>query len=267
MGLQKGEVYLQGPKTHAMKRIMSWYKTMDDIKYIHTENVHNLAAPSVVVPLVMKLVKPSSVLDVGCGTGTWLKVFRQQGIKDVIGVDGDYVNRSQLVIDETEFRNADLMQPLDLGRKFDLVVSLEVAEHLEEPHADPFVDSLIRHSDVILFSAAIKGQGGFNHVNEQFAPYWAKKFEARGFNFYDVIRPGIWWNNQVDWWYKQNIFLVSRHNFGTSVPHDQLLSGYHPDWYKGKEDLFKRMESGACGIKFGLDILKRAIKYKLNGKK
>src|SRR5690348_6943322 len=95
-----------------------------------------LQSARVIVPLVLKQIRPKSVLDVGCGQGIWLMAFREQGIEDLWGVDGDYVDRQQLKIPADRFLARDLSQPLDLGRTFDLVVSLEVAEHLKPPAAD-----------------------------------------------------------------------------------------------------------------------------------
>ena len=144
--------------------------------YIHTEAIHNLSAPRVIVPIVLEMIKPNSILDVGCGIGTWLKVFEEYGVDDYLGIDGDYVDRSTLKISEKRFLPNDLRKRWSLNRKFDLVVSLEVAEHLPEEVADLFVSTLSAHGDTILFSAAIPGQGGQNHVNEQWPTYWQKKF-------------------------------------------------------------------------------------------
>lgn len=178
--------------------------------YIHTEDIHNLDAPRDIVPLIMDLVKPKSVLDVGCGTGTWLKVFEEHGVENYLGVDGDYVERNHLKIPLSKFMTHDLRHELNVHKKFDLVVSLEVAEHLPETCADDFVNSLVRHGDVIMFSAAIPGQGGQNHLNEQWPEYWSRKFSRHGFYFHDTIRPIIWNSSNINWWYKQNTFLVTK---------------------------------------------------------
>ena len=163
----------------------------------------------VLVPLVLDLTEPRSVLDVGCGTGTWLALCREHGVDDVVGVDGPWVHPAQLLIPEERFRNHDLQQPLDLGRRFDLAISLEVAEHVPEELADAFVASLTRHSDAVMFSAAIPFQGGTGHVNEQWPAYWAEKFAARGYLAVDCLRPRIWDDARVVWWYAQNTILYA----------------------------------------------------------
>jgi SAM-dependent methyltransferase len=163
-----------------------------------------------VAPLVIDLVAPRSVVDVGCGEGGWAAAFRDGGVEDVWGVDGDYVDRSKLRIASERFLARNLEEPLRLDRTFDLVVSLEVGEHLPERCARPFVGSLTELAPVILFSAAICGQGGTHHVNEQWPEYWAALFAERGYLCFDAIRRGIWDDREVAWWYRQNTFLYVR---------------------------------------------------------
>ena len=201
------------------------------VKYIHTTEVHNLNAPGEVVPYLIELFKPESVLDVGCGTGTWLKVFHDHGVKDIKGLDGDFVNiqllRENLSVEQ--FHAAELAAPFDLKRKFDLVISLEVAEHLPETAANKFIESLTKHADTIVFSAALPGQGGQNHLNEQWKKYWIDKFSALNFKVYDILREKFWNNNKVDWWYKQNMLVFSRKDL-SSIPasHQLILEAIHP---------------------------------------
>lgn len=179
-------------------------------KYIHDEDVHNYKAANEIVPVIIKWLKPYSVIDVGCGIGTWLSVFKDEGVSRVYGVDGDYVDRKQLVISETDFLPKDLEQPLELKNRYDLVVSLEVAEHLSENSAQSFINSLCNLGNTILFSAAITAQGGQNHINEQAPNFWIKKFEDNGYKLFDVLRPKFWDNQNVDWWYKQNIMIFTK---------------------------------------------------------
>src|SRR6266852_8889948 len=113
----------------------------------------------VVVPRLLASLPLRSVVDFGCGQGAWLSVWRSAGVS-VVGVDGPYVDPSQLLIDATAFHAADLAEPIDLGRRFDLVQSLEVAEHLSASRARRFVDTLTAHGSCVLFSAAVPGQGG-----------------------------------------------------------------------------------------------------------
>lgn len=232
--------------------------------YVHTEDVHNTRAASQVVPYLMDTFRPSSVLDVGCGTGTWLKVFSQHHVQTLQGVDGDYIDMSKLVIPAEWLQKHDLTKPLDLQRKFDLVISFEVAEHLPEQYAQTFVDTLTRHSDLVVFSAAIPGQVGQNHFNEQWQSYWVKLFAAKGYHCYDIIRPLFWNNKDVDLWYRQNILVYSKKelHFDEAV----LLDLIHPAlWQMRNEKIasyelqLKRIKEGKVGLFFPLKSFFRSL--------
>lgn len=205
---------------------------MIDKTYIHEEAVHNYKAAKIVLPILIQSFSHKSILDVGCGTGTWLKVAKELGVHEVVGIDGEYVDRSLLLqnLDEKEFLATDLSFPFQLNRQFDLLICLEVAEHLKESSADTFVSSLILHSDLILFSAAIPLQGGQNHLNEQTPDYWIKKFRDHGFYVYDPIRPLVWDSEDVDVWYKQNIFLFSRKKL--ELPSPKYTHIVHPELFR-----------------------------------
>lgn len=163
-----------------------------------------------VIPLIREAVGPvRSVLDVGCGIGTWLAEWASSGVHDLMGVDGDYIDRSELLIPSERFRSADLTRPFDLGRTFDAVISLEVAEHLPESAAGMFVETLTRHAPVVVFSAAVPCQTGLGHVNEQWQSYWAAKFAKAGYDAFDVIRWRVWDNAEISFWYRQNIVIYA----------------------------------------------------------
>jgi SAM-dependent methyltransferase len=200
----------------------------------------SLSSARAVLPLVMELIRPASVVDVGCGTGAWLSVFREQGVDKVRGVDGPWVDQDMLLIPSEHFVCSELDKPLPLSGHFDLVMSLEVAEHLPEQNAAAFVASLTGLGDVVLFSAAIPGQGGTHHVNEQWPEYWAALFEEQGFLAIDCIRNRVWRDEQVEWWYAQNMLLFVRRSGLNHYPqllgewdgHARLpLSLVHPKQY------------------------------------
>jgi SAM-dependent methyltransferase len=169
-----------------------------------------MRSADVIVPMMMEWVRPASVVDVGCGMGGWLATFARHGVKDFVGVDGDYVDQTRLDIAQDRFMPRDVAQPLRLGRTFDLVVSLEVAEHLPQQSADAFVESLTSLGPVVLFSAAIPLQGGRGHVNEQWPRYWADLFDRRGYAAIDCVRRRVWEDDDVQWWYAQNTILYVR---------------------------------------------------------
>lgn len=167
------------------------------------------ASARTVARLLLGELQVGSLLDVGAGHGAWAAEWMAAGVPDVLAVDGDYVARDRLAIPGERFRAHDLSQPLDLGRRFDLVQSLEVAEHLPGNKAETFVDSLTRHGDVVLFSAAVPHQGGEHHVNEQPLGYWRAKFAARGYAAYDWLRPRIAADGEVMPWYRFNSLLYA----------------------------------------------------------
>lgn len=164
-----------------------------------------------VVPCVFDYVRPATVIDVGCGTGAWLSVFAEHGIEGW-GVDGEWIERESLLFPAERFTAGDLERPLDVHRQFDLVVSLEVGEHLRPQSAEIFVESLTRLGPVLLFSAAVPQQGGTHHVNEQWPDYWVARFARHGYVLIDCLRTRLWDNDRVEWWYAQNTMFYARHD-------------------------------------------------------
>lgn len=208
-----------------------------------------------VVPIILPLVQPKSIVDVGCGDGTWLATFRDFGVDDTVGLDGDYVDRRQLQIPQHQFRATDLSLPFGLPRTFDLAVSLEVAEHLPPQSAEVFVDSLTKLAPVVLFSAAIPLQGGTQHLNEQWPDYWAALFKTRGYLAIDCIRGRIWANERVEWYYAQNILLFAGADRVREDPNLQLeyektnpqqLAVVHPRGY---------LHPVQCGVRNAVRLL------------
>ena len=131
------------------------------------------------------------------------------GRASVLVLDGDYVERAQLRVPVEMFGATDLSRPFRLGRGFDLVISLEVGEHLPPEVASDFVGSLVAHSDMVMFSAAIPRHGGVHHVNEQWPSYWRQLFAEHEYQLFDVIRPRIWSDRRVAFWYRQNMLLFA----------------------------------------------------------
>lgn len=185
----------------------------------------------VVVTRLYSGVLPQSVIDVGCGRGVWAAEWRRRGVAQCLGVDGEYVSRSSLLIPETDFLARDLTKPFDLGRRFDLVQCLEVAEHVPSNAAAVLIDTLVRHGDIVIFSAAVPGQGGEHHVNERPFKYWRSLFHSRGYRMYDAVRPSLRGRHDIEPWYRYNAFVFANDSgltsLNPSVPASCLEEG-HP---------------------------------------
>lgn len=199
-----------------------------DKKFYGDMHDANLESARIVIPLVLNyLASVDSVVDVGCGRGVWLQACTENNIKKIFGVDGSWVQESDLVIPTESFEHQALDTDFTLDKKADLAISLEVAEHLPPESADHFVHVLTLIAPVVLFSAAIPGQGGTNHLNEQWPQYWADKFLSRGYVPVDVLRRQLWQREDVAFFYAQNILLFVKEDKLTEYPelHSEITNG------------------------------------------
>ena len=190
-----------------------------DTKFMQYAANSSSDAAAIVTGNLQKNLQLTSVLDVGCAHGTWLKSWANAGVASIHGIDGSYVDTTALVIPPDCFTNTDLDKGFDLGRQFDLVQSLEVGEHINRQSADLFAGDIASHAKkFVMFSAAPPGQGGEFHVNEQPFEFWRKKFADQGFAVFDCIRPMIADNRSVSFWYRYNTFFYARRNFVIDLP-------------------------------------------------
>jgi SAM-dependent methyltransferase len=224
------------------------YAYGDDF-FTYIEEGARLSA-QVIVPLIGDLLNVASVLDVGCGLGVWLMEWRNRGVSDIVGVDGAYVDETRLAIPREQFIKCDLSQPFTLRRRFDLIQSLEVGEHLAEAHADIYVTNLTAHGDVVLFSAAVPGQGGEFHVNERPYAYWRDKFAAQGFRTFDWLRPRVCRAADVEPWYRYNTLIFARdvalnrarpELLETEIPHNQPVPTWAPLSWRVRNSILARL--------------------------
>lgn len=189
-----------------------------DQQFFQYTNEVSAESAKVVVPLVFDALRPSSVLDLGCGCGVWLRQWLRTGAGEVVGVDGSYVSERDLVIPNDSFVAHDLKEPLALGRRFDLAQSLEVAEHLPESRSLGFVQDLCRHADVVVFGAAPPGQGGEHHINEQPHNFWRELFSAERYEPFDFIRPTVLDRVEVAPWHRYNPLLYVKSDRVAELP-------------------------------------------------
>jgi len=212
-------------------------------QFYANQSTDSYRAARVMLPTIFELVHPDSVVDVGCGVGTWLAAAGELGARKLVGYEGDWVEVGMLRDRRIELRRQDLEQPIASTERFDLAMSLEVAEHLSAGRADSLVDDLCRLSERVLFSAAVPGQGGVNHINEQWQDYWAEAFERRGYRPLDIVRPAFWSDHSLPVHYRQNMFLyvspsawdeLQASHAGTDLTPTWPLNVVHPDMHMDK---------------------------------
>lgn len=195
------------------------------------------AAASIVLPLLFERWRPQSVVDVGCGVGTWCAAAMDLGVPDCVGIDGPHVPLADLRIPPHFFIRHDLVERLPVRRKADLAICLEVAEHLPADRAATLVADLCAVADIVLFSGALPYQGGTRHVNEHWAEYWATLFANNGFAPFDVLRDRIWHDRRIPPWYRQNVIVFAKPDAALqklgleSASNPSALSKIHPEMY------------------------------------
>jgi SAM-dependent methyltransferase len=167
---------------------------------------------------------PDSVVDVGCGRGTWLAICKELGVKRLVGFDGSWVTQEMMLDPAIEFRSVNLADEGVVSGFYDLALSMEVAEHLPPEASDKFISTLVRVSNAVLFSAAFVAQPGTNHINTRPHSFWAKKFLANGYLLFDIFRQEFWDNEKVEPWYRQNTFLYVK---PVHPLHDALIRDGH----------------------------------------
>jgi|GEM_PF-185343 len=220
-------------------------KDFYDTRFFDNHTRRSLLSARAILPPIFEKLHPKTVVDVGCGEGTWLRAATELGSSKVLGIDGGYIDRSKLLIAPEDFLSGDL-ETLRVASilatasrpPFDLVMCLEVAEHLSYNRAESFVEDLAGLGDVILFSAAIPFQYGTNHINEQWPEFWALLFRARGFLCFDWLRRRFWTHPDVDWWYAQNVLMFVREDTPAAavLPSESLVAGgslslVHPETF------------------------------------
>ena len=209
-----------------------------DHEFYNDQRLGSQQSADVIVPLVLAMFPAKSVLDVGCGVGTWLNSFERNGVEDVTGLDGDYVSRESLVIPARRFKPTDLTADFGIEKVYDVACCLEVVEHLPPNAGGRLVLKLCQAAPVVMFSAAIPGQSGTDHVNEAWQDHWRLLFEDRGYRAVDMVRPAVWNDHRVKWWYQQNTLVyVDEDMLRTrseikAVDAGTSLNAVHVDCYK-----------------------------------
>ncbi|MES1926324.1 class I SAM-dependent methyltransferase [Salinisphaera sp. T31B1] len=224
--------------------------------------------------LVAEVVPPiRSAVDIGCGVGTWLSVLANRGVERLQGFDGPWVADELLEIRRDQFARRDLSKEIARpDQRYDLAISLEVAEHLPADSADTFVRSLTNQSDFVLFSAAIPHQGGKHHVNEQWIEYWVDRFQSHDYVGLDVLRMPLWSDERIQRWYRQNAVLFAAR---TRVPELTLprpcselapVSLVHPRTLEYRFARQQREKAKSQSLKGSWTLFRRALRQSVGGR-
>jgi len=212
----------------------------------------SLQSARVIIPILLQYFPVRSVVDIGCGIGAWLKVFEENGVRNILGVDGPHVDQALLEIQSKVFLAADLRTELRLTDRYDLAMSLEVAEHLPEELSTSFVTKLTEAAPIVLFSAAVPGQPGLQHINMQWQDYWRAIFGGRGYVALDIVRPAVWGRGDVDYWYQQNTILYCHYTIAATrsdlpwASEKTSLNIVHPALYEQKTKEYEEAIRALC---------------------
>ena len=161
----------------------AYMRLLKDSRFNEDELSMASLRPQHLLDAVLDRYHPSSFLDVGCGVGYGLQYVVAKGV-ECLGLEGSKAALAASPVPEL-IRLTNLNHAVNLGRKFDLVWSFEVAEHIHPVYTDVFLETLTKHGDVIAMSAARPGQGGCGHFNEQPPSYWIERLEKRGYRHID----------------------------------------------------------------------------------
>lgn len=163
--------------------------------------------------VIVKFIHPGSVIDLGCGCGTYLLPFREEGI-ECLGLELSKEGLKRCRQRKMPVRRFDIRKDaLKTGEKFELCICFEVAEHLPCRFSDRLVGLVTQLSDLALFTAAPPGQEGTSHVNEQPKEFWIEKFGEKDFVLDEKLTGDIkkqWEEGEVIEWLCRNLMVFRR---------------------------------------------------------
>lgn len=220
----------------------------------------SLDSAKIIVKIFLNNININSVVDIGCGNGAWLRVFLDSGIKNILGYDLSDHDQNTYLINKSFIKTSTniLDKDFKISNEFDLALCLEVAEHIPKRYSKKLVECLTSHSSIIMFSAAIPGQKGVGHINEQPPSFWRNLFIEKNFMEIDFIRPQIWKNYYIAWWYRQNVTVFVSNNLIQSSKDLRDLSKEYP---KAKENENLVLISERILNSYYQSLPKRVIKF------
>ncbi len=185
-----------------------WMQDRYSLKPSHCEWAGNM------VDSIITHMNPENVLDLGCGACNFANVLDEHGYP-VLAVDGSKYAQ-ETANEGVAFTLWDLREPIDLGMQYDLVLCVEVIEHIDAEFEDITLDTITNHAaDWIMFTGAKPGQRGKGHVNCRELDYWETKLERRGIILQPKLTKKIqqeWREKKVRWWYVEGLIIGRRNN-------------------------------------------------------
>lgn len=220
-------------------------QNIDENKQLYSDEFYKINAKESfesakkIINILIKYYAPKSVLDIGCGVGTWLKAWKEASATKVLGIDTNEMPENALYIPRKNIKVFDFeVDKLDIEDKFDLAMSLECFEHITKKHEDNAFNTLVNSADIILFSAGIPFQVGTNHINCHKLAYWVDKFKQKGYKCYDIIRPEcIKQSLNVGSWYMQNILVFAKNDKASIIEANGAVSIANPVMFYHNEIL------------------------------
>ena len=194
---------------------------------------YNYRSAKIILPILFKHYKPNSVIDIGCGIGTWLKAANELGVNEFIGIDGNEIEENFLLVSRKYIKIDNLETHKNANnKKYDLAISVEVAEHLNNNRSFEFIKTLTSYSDVVLFSAAIPYQEGEHHINCNPPQFWVDIFKKYGYDCYDFRNDLMNMWEKINPCYSQNILLFAKEKYRNTFMELNLTQKpifyYHP---------------------------------------
>jgi SAM-dependent methyltransferase len=236
--------------------------------YTYQNILHNSNCSKKLAEMIVKEFKPKAIFDVGCGLGNFINDFMNMGV-NAVGTDGQWaLDSKKLVCDKSSILVQDLNNPsVVIPGNTDVVLSLEVAEHLQTMSSDKFVDYLTSTGSLVIFSAATPWQGGQGHINEQLSTYWIDIFRSKGYLPSNYLRCILWENHEIFPWYRQNILVFYKSPHLIDFPflqdgNNSIYNIFSPYIYMPKAKEMHKFWDGRSDYRFLIRAIIKKVAYK-----
>lgn len=218
---------------------------------------------------IFELFHPKSILEFGCGDGNLTRVLQKEGIS-ITALDGfsqpDFSKFRNISFHKLDLNNVETVNNFikTNGKKYDLAICMEVAEHLKPEVSENLIEWLASSADRVIFSASVTMQGGEGHINCRNRLFWNDLFEKKSFFLNDVIRKSIRKFPDVGIWYRLNTLVYEKKPEGLTLEDYKSLtynliesdSEASSLFYKEKEEKERLLKI------FEVDIIKLVFNFR-----